>query len=243
MITLSPNTTKTFHPLHIDFESYKDTYRQKIQESIKFAGQDLDFFTEVKVRNLMGLTRRHLGKPEGLTILDVGCGVGITDFHLTGHYKKLHGIDLGKGIIRKAAALNPKASYLSYAGKKLPYRTGSMDVTFAICVMHHVPRDQIASFAHEMVRVTKKGGLIAVFEHNPWNPLTLRAVSTCDLDEDAILLRRTQVAHLLEGAGAAVVEKEYILFTPFRGAFFELLDRWLGFVPLGAQYFVAARKK
>jgi SAM-dependent methyltransferase len=117
-----------------------------------------------------------------------------------------------------------------------------MDVTFAICVMHHVPQKQMASFAGEMVRVTRKGGVIAVFEHNPWNPLTLRAVSNCDLDQDAILLRRTQVAHLLEGAGASIVEKKYILFMPIRGALFALLDHWLGFLPLGAQYFVAARK-
>ena len=233
---------KAFHPSHIDFELYKDNYQQKVQESIKFAGQNLDFFTEVKVRNLLDLSLRHQGDPKRLTILDVGCGVGITDYHLTGHFKKLHGIDLGPGMIRKASALNPKASYRYYKGGKLPYPTGSMDVTFAICVMHHVPQNQIASFTREMVRVTRKDGIIAVFEHNPWNPLTLRAVSTCDLDGDAILLRRTQVAQLLEAAGAAVVEKKYILFTPIRGTFFALLDRWFGFIPLGAQYFVAARK-
>jgi SAM-dependent methyltransferase len=239
---MGSNKTKSLRPSHIDFERYKDTYQQKVQESIKFTGQDLDFFTEVKVRNLLNLTRRHRGDPKSLTILDVGCGVGITDFHLTGHFKKLHGIDLGRGMIRKASTLNPKASYRSYKGGKLPYPTGSMDITFAICVMHHVPQNQMASFAREMVRVTRKGGVIAVFEHNPWNPLTLRAVSNCDLDQDAILLRRTQVARLLEEAGASIVEKKYILFTPVRGALFALLDRWLGFMPLGAQYFVAARK-
>ena len=235
-------TTKVFHPAHIDFERYKDTYQQKVQEAIKFTGQDLDFFTEAKVRNLLHLTRRQLGDSRRLTTLDVGCGVGITDFYLTGHFKKLHGIDLGRGMIRKASILNPKASYRFYKGGKLPYRTGSMDITFAICVMHHVPQAHMGSFSREMVRVTRKGGIIAVFEHNPFNPLTLRAVSTCDLDVDAILLRRTQVAHLLETAGAAVVEKKYILFTPFRGVFFALLDQWLGFIPLGAQYFVAAMK-
>jgi SAM-dependent methyltransferase len=224
-----------------DFERHKDTYRQEIQKSISFIGQDLDFFTQAKAEWLLELTRRYLGNPSRLKVLDVGCGVGITDHYLTGHFGKVHGLDLSPGVVRKAKRLNPKASYRHYGGQTLPYRSNSMDVTFAICVMHHVASEELSRFASELARVTKKGGLIAVFEHNPLNPLTQIAVSRCEMDNDAILLGMGKVKGLLKGGGK-VVEKKYILFTPFRAPFFRLLDRFLGWLPLGAQYFVAAIK-
>jgi SAM-dependent methyltransferase len=226
----------------VEFERYKDTYRQEIQESISFIGQDLDFFTQVKVDYLLDLTRRYVGDPAGLKILDVGCGVGITDHYLIKHFRKLYGVDLSRGVVRKAASLNPKAAYRRYAGKTLPYASQSMDVTFAICVMHHVVPGGLNRFIEEMARVTKKGGLIAIFEHNPWNPLTQIAVSNCDMDDDAILLRTRQVEKLMGQAPVKVVEKKYILFTPFHGGFFRLFDRSLSWLPLGAQYYVAAKK-
>ncbi len=229
-------------PSRVEFERYKDTYRQEIQESISFIGQDLDFFTQVKADYLLDLTRRHVGDPSKLKILDVGCGVGITDYYLIRYFRKLYGVDLSRGVVQKAAALNSQGSYRHYAGKILPYPSQSMDITFAICVMHHVMPDGLSQFVSEMARVTKKGGLIAIFEHNPWNPLTQIAVSNCDMDDDAILLRTRQVEKLMGQAPVEVVEKKYILFTPFRGGLFRSFDRGLSWLPLGAQYYVAAKK-
>jgi SAM-dependent methyltransferase len=225
----------------VDFERHKDTYQQEIQKSISFIGQDMDFFTQVKTDCLLDLTRRYLGDPSRLKILDVGCGVGITDHYLTGYFRKLYGIDLSSGVVRKAKALNPKASYRHYRGRTLPYPSNSMDVTFAICVMHHVVPEALSRFASEAVRVTKKGGLIVIFEHNPLNPLTQIAVSRCEMDDDAILLGLGKIQKLL-GAGAKIMERKYILFTPLRAPLFRFLDRHLGWLPLGAQYYVVARK-
>lgn len=233
---------KTDLGLRVEFEHYKEIYRQEIQKSISFIGQDLEFFTRVKAQLLLDLTRRYVGEPSALKILDVGCGIGITDHYLTRHFRKLHGVDLSRGVVKKAAALNPKASYRHYAGLKLPYASNSMDVTFAICVMHHVFPGHLGHFVSEMVRVTKKGGMLAVFEHNPFNPLTRVAVSRCELDEDAVLLRRRQVAGLMERCPVKVMERNYILFTPFEGKAFRALDRALGWLPLGAQYYVVAQK-
>ena len=42
--------------------------------------------------------------------------------------------------------------------------------------------------------------------------------------------------------GLKYLEKKYIFFTPFDMKPFSILDRFLGWLPLGAQYFVAARK-
>ncbi|HEY5038639.1 MAG TPA: class I SAM-dependent methyltransferase [bacterium] len=226
----------------IDFEKHKDQYQKEVQDSISFIGQDLDFFTEVKAGHLVKLARRYLGDPTFLKILDVGCGIGITDRYLVGQFGKVYGVEIAKGLARKAAKLNPKARYRSYDGENLPFPNDSMDVTFAICVLHHVPPTHFNAFVKEMARVTRKGGLVILFEHNPLNPLTLLAVNHCDLDDEAILIRRWKTGRLIDRRCSEILEKKYILFTPFRGSFFTLLDRLLGWLPLGAQYYVAGKK-
>ena len=236
------NKKSFFRKSRTVFELYKNTYRQEIQKSINFAGKDLDFYTQAKVSKLLSLTRQFLGSPHQLAILDVGCGIGITDFYLTSKYKKVYGIDVSRGAVEKAETLNPQAFYKSYAGKKLPYPKNSMDITFAICVMHHVVPDELDQFCKEMMRVTKKGGLVIVFEHNPFNPLTRHAVAHCKLDENAHLLSLKKVEDILVTSEGTIVDRRYILFTPFRGRLFSYVDNLLKRVPLGAQYLAAARK-
>lgn len=228
--------------LRVGFEKYKDVYQEEIQKSISFIGRRHSFFVEAKAEKILELTRRYVGNPDTLRALDLGCGVGITDCYLTSHFKKLHGIDLSRGIVKKAAELNPKVTYRHYAGSKLPYASNSMDVTFTICVMHHVLPSKLGAFVKEMIRVTRRGGLVLVFEHNPFNPLTRVAVSRCELDEGSVLLSMGRAKKILRENSLDIVETKYNFFTPFDGAFFKRLEGLMGWLPLGAQYFVAGRK-
>ncbi len=237
---VSKNLTDDF--VRIDFDKHKDKYQKEVQDSISFIGQNLDFFTEEKARHLQDLAQKYLKSPLKTKVLDVGCGIGITDRYLVGRFGKVYGVDISKGLVRKAARLNPKATYRYYDGKRLPFGADSMDITFAICVLHHVPPSQFNAFVKEMARVTKKGGLVVIFEHNPLNPLTLHAVNHCDLDDEAILIRRWKAGRLVQRRCGEILEKKYIFFTPFRGPFFAFLDRLLGWLPLGAQYFVVGKK-
>jgi SAM-dependent methyltransferase len=223
-----------------DFEAFKDKYGQEIQKSIDFIGQDFEFFIRRKAEILTRLVEQELGDPKKFKVLDVGCGIGLTDQHLTGHFKKVFGVDLSRGVVKKAAALNPKGSYKAYPGGKLPHPSNSMDVTFAICVLHHVEPVERDLFLSELARVTRKGGLVMIFEHNPLNPLTRVAVSRCDMDKDAHLVGLGATSGLLTSGRLQVFKKEYIFFSPW--TFLSGLDGLLGWLPLGAQYFVAARK-
>jgi hypothetical protein len=84
-------------------------------------------------------------------------------------------------------------------------------------------------------------GLIAIFEHNPINPLTQWIVRTCPIDENAVLLGRGRLSKLVSQAKFAAIESRYILFTPLDGARYRAFDRMIGWLPLGAQYYVSAR--
>jgi SAM-dependent methyltransferase len=223
----------------IDFSRKKDTYENEVQESIDFIGQGLDFFVELKANYLLDIARRRLGDPKSLSFLDIGCGVGLTDEYLKGDVGALHGIDVAEGVVERAGERNPWAEYSVFDGTTTPFRDELFDLTFAICVLHHVEPARWRGFVGELARVTKRGGLLVVMEHNPLNPLTRLAVSRCGFDEDAVLLRARQTHKLLAGAGLSLVEARYIAFFPWRGRTLRVAESRLGRLPLGAQYVVA----
>jgi SAM-dependent methyltransferase len=105
-----------------------------------------------------------------------------------------------------------------------------------------VPPAEREAFVEEMRRVTRPGGLVAIFEHNPLNPLTRKAVRDCPFDEDAILLTRGETRRRLAEAGLAEVEAPYIVFFPREGDLRSRVERRLGWLPLGAQYYVASSR-
>jgi SAM-dependent methyltransferase len=227
----------------VDFDQYTDSYRDAVEESIAFAGGDAARYVGAKARILVELARRSLGDPSRLEALDVGCGVGETDVFLKGAFEELQGVDLSAPMAERAAERNPWAAYSSYGqGDPLPYADESFDVSFAICVFHHVPAGERPALASEMARVTRPGGLVVVFEHNPWNPLTRKAVRDCPFDEDVELLSRPVARRLLAGAQLEPAESAFIIFFPQEGRRLERIERRLGRVPLGAQYYVAHRR-
>jgi SAM-dependent methyltransferase len=207
---------------------------------VAFSGQDAEYFTQMKARALVDLARRRVGDPARLTALDVGCGVGVTDRHLVDPFEHVIGVDIFDGVLERAAAANPGVNYRLYDGRTLPLEDGSVDVAFAICVVHHVPPPQWTAFVAEMARVLRPGGIAAIFEHNPINPLTRRVVSNCVFDEDAVLLRRRRARDLLRQVGLAPCEDRYIAFLPFGGKAVAPIEAALRRVPLGAQYYVSA---
>ena len=123
----------------------------------------------------------------------------------------------------------------------IPFDDGTFDFTFAICVLHHVPPSGWSRFVHEMGRVTRPGGVVAIFEHNPWNPLTRLAVHRCEFDDDAVLVSRRRLRHLLAGP-LQPLEERYIAFFPRGGDPYDRIEARLGRVPVGAQYYVAGRR-
>jgi len=226
-----------------DFDPYSGAYRDEVQRSIDFSGQDVGFFTDVKAERLIDLAARRLGDPGGLSVLDVGCGVGLTDAALEGRFGSIHGLDVSGASVALAAAANPWAEYRTYDGQTLPFDDDTFDMAFAICVLHHVDPPDRAGFTGEMRRVVRPGGLVVTIEHNPLNPLTRVAVSRCEFDEGVVLLRRKEMRDLLAANDLRTVEAPYILFFPWRAAAFRQIERALAWLPLGAQYIAVGQKR
>lgn len=226
-----------------EFDAHSETYRESVQRSIDFVGQEHDYFARRKAELLLDFSARHLGEPSQLSFLDVGCGVGVTDAALADRVGTLHGVDVAAEAVARAAHQNPTVTYRSYDGNSLPYDDCFVDVAFAICVTHHIPCEERARFFKELHRVVRLDGLVAIFEHNPYNPLTRVAVSRCDFDVGVELLRRRAVERLLTEARLVPIESRYIIFSTSERPRVIALERTLGRVPFGAQHYVVARRE
>ncbi|MBX3692216.1 class I SAM-dependent methyltransferase [Dokdonella sp.] len=224
-------------------DAYPDRYRDDVNASIGFAGVDMDMFTRGKVEDLVKLIDRVARMPASRAeCLDIGCGVGVMHPMLHGKVARLSGVDVSEDAVRDASSAHPQVNYEVQRNDRLPFADASFDVCSTVCVMHHVPPAQWRHFVAEAYRVTRPGGLFAVYEHNPINPLTRVAVWRCPFDHDAVLLRAGQTKALLREAGFEIAETRYLFFTPVDAAWARRVDGFLGWLPLGAQYVVCARK-
>lgn len=172
----------------------------------------------------------------------MGCGLRLTDEHLEGEVRALHGIDIAESVVEQARQRNPWAEYEVYDGATIPFVDELFDVTFAICVLHHVEPARWTPFVEELARVTIRDVLLVLLEHNPLNPLTRLAFSRCEFDEDVVLLRAGNTRRLVAKAGCAVAEARYIAFFPWRGSALRFAEGRLGRLPIGAQYAIVGSR-
>jgi SAM-dependent methyltransferase len=223
------------------FDAYSERYESVVQRSIDFSGLEHDFFLKAKARVLAELFAAHFGQGAKPSLLDVGCGVGRLHAHLGEVAGRLAGTDSSWTSIARARFDNPQVDYREGAEGKIPWANASFDVTLAVCVLHHVAPASRISLLHEMRRATRRGGLVVVIEHNPWNPLTRLAVARCPFDVDAEIFGARAACAMLRQASLERVKRRHFLFFPTAASYAAHLERGLGVVPLGAQYMAWGR--
>lgn len=231
-----------------EFDRHAADYDGGLDNPVKrLMGNSADQFIAVKARWLL---RREPGLGSGgLSLLDYGCGAGdmMRVLATLGARGELSGCDVSSGMLEEAArrwpeALGPAPRLAGQDGALTPFPDGRFDVAVISAVLHHVPvADRPAVYA-ELGRVLRPGGRLYVFEHNPRNPLVRYVIARTPIDADAVLLDAREVRHGLLDSGRYELETDYLMFMPPGLAFLRPIDRVLTWLPLGAQYAVAARK-
>jgi SAM-dependent methyltransferase len=225
------------------FDAYSDNYQQVIGDAISFGGQEHAFYLQFKARLIMDILRDSFPDPSSLSVLDFGCGTGGISRFLAPELPRLDGTDISAASLDQARAFIPGVRFTHAPETALPFADASFDAVFAVCVFHHIDPAARARSVAEINRILKPDGLVIIMEHNPWNPGTRLVVNRCELDRDAVLLSRGETKRLLTGASGLVLHAAgYFLVFPWDNAFTRACERILRRLPVGAQYFVAARK-
>lgn len=227
--------------LRAEFDLLADEYHEQHKTNVAITGEGPEYFAEYKIADLATLVRER-GLAAG-HILDFGCGIGnsVPFFRKYFGQSELHCGDVSARSIEIAQARFPGQEKYVLIGKNIPLPTHSQDIVFSACVFHHIPHEEHSHWLGELRRVTRPGGLLAIYEHNPLNPLTVRAVNTCPLDVNARLIRGGTLRQRALASGWEGARVDYKLFFPSMLKSLRPLEQHLGWLGLGAQYRLAAR--
>jgi ubiquinone/menaquinone biosynthesis C-methylase UbiE len=228
----------------VEFDLIADEYYLLHCKNIAASGESPEYFARYKVMDVVNeaRTRGIVAK----NILDFGSGIGnsLPYFAELFPHSSITCSDVSaKGIaISRARFPGISPVYVQIGGKELPFGDGSFDLVFSACVFHHIVASEHVLWLRELKRVTRKNGMLVIFEHNPLNPLTVSTVRDCPFDKNATLILAAHLAREVIEAGWQYPNSAYRMFFPHRLAFARPVERWLKKIPLGAQYFITARR-
>ena len=230
----------------VEFDKFADEYDAILASALAISGEEPAYFAEYKIRDLARayLTKEPL-RTGRISILDFGAGVG-TSVPFMRKYLPLSEITC-LDISRKSLAIGQArwgehARFLHFDGEKIPLRDASMDVVFVACVFHHIADREHIRLLQEFHRVLMPGGVAFIFEHNPHNPVTRRAVKTSPLDDNAKLISARAMKANLKAAAFSGIQIRYRVFFPSVLRALRPLEKWMMWLPLGAQYYAVAAK-
>jgi 2-polyprenyl-3-methyl-5-hydroxy-6-metoxy-1,4-benzoquinol methylase len=216
------------------FDAYARSYDDLHNENLTASGESLEYFAVYKLECL-----KRAGAPLGAPLLDYGCGIGNVTSVLARAFTDVHGYDPSSESLRVAAERMPSSTFHSDQ-RAVP--DSHFQAAVLSGVLHHVPRPDRVPTMQTVHQKLAPGGRVFVFEHNPLNPVTRRAVATCPFDDDADLLFPWQARRLLEEAGFSSVRLDYIVFFPRPLAFLRGLEPKLRFLPAGAQMLITGTR-
>ena len=228
-----------------EFDKFAEEYKSLHRENIACTGEDPEYFAEYKMKDLKRIVEATPSVPDTGFFLDFGAGIGASIPFFRKYFPDAHltCADVSKDCLEIAASNSgSSAEYVTFDGTCLPFADNSFDTAFASCVFHHIPPGEHVRLLRELRRVLKPGGVIMLYEHNPLNMLTVRAVNSCPFDENAILISASTMRTSFKSAGFLLSSVSYRVFFPRFLSLIRWMENWLKWLPLGAQYYIVASK-
>jgi SAM-dependent methyltransferase len=222
------------------FDDYVDNYDAACERGLQYAGESRDYFAKERVE----FTRQRAGERfDGCMILDFGCGPGHTTPHLLEAFP-------GASVV----GLDDSAEMIASATKRFGGRQArfvsefqevakaQFDLIYCNGVFHHIPPPERRAVMHELMERLRPGGLLALWENNPWNPGTRFVMSRIPFDRDAITLTYRESQRLLRSASFQLIGTTFHFYFPKALKALRSFEPMLRQLPLGAQYCVLGKR-
>lgn len=229
-----------------EFDKYARDYDDMHAENVKSSGYTPAFFDEYKVKEIARLLhdRNQTNKP--LHILNFGCGIGKSEQYLHKYfpYATIVGADVSNDSLDIAKKDNADLDCIRWELISETETIGfgdTFDVIFIANVFHHIPHSEHERILKDLRNHLRPNGRLFMFEHNPWNPITVKTIKDCPFDIDAVLLSPAYSKSVYQKAGFSGTSIRFTLFFPAFVSFLRPLEPMLSWLPLGAQYYIEAK--
>jgi ubiquinone/menaquinone biosynthesis C-methylase UbiE len=234
-----------------EFDKFARGYSGGNEDPLKrLFGENLDEFVYIKAKWLWNYLHKSQDKTilnEKYHLLDYGCGTGemLKWLQMFGFPGNLQGADVSQAMLDEAEkrwTTLPKPLFSCIGETKTDFADNSFSCIVATCVFHHIDSDERDAVLREIKRILVPGGILVVFEHNPFNPLTRLIVKRAAVDKNAILLYPAEIRDRFQKVFGVDYLLEYLMFFPPRIKMLYRLEKYLSRCPLGAQYAAVGRK-
>lgn len=227
-----------------EFDRFADSYVNLHAENISISGEGPEYFAEYKVKELARLLpTTSWGSVK--SILDFGGGIGSSVPHFNKYFPRseVTCLDISEKSLELGDQLHRgKANFRHFDGLAIPFPSEHFDIVFVSCVLHHISHTLHLGALREINRVLRRSGVVFIYEHNPFNPLTVHTVNNCVFDENAVLIQASRLSSTVSAAGFDCPEVRYRVFFPRALRLFRPLEKYLSWLPFGAQYSIFAKK-
>jgi SAM-dependent methyltransferase len=224
-----------------EFDRSAREYERLFQPWLKIAGASREYFAQSRVNWLSHVLHEQEIVPK--RVMDFGCGTGMSLTLLADilEAEQVIGLDPSEeslAVARESVGNGPVQ--LATPAKYLPQQ--DLDLVFCNGVFHHIPEAEQPVAIDYVYRCLRPGGIFAMWENNPWNPIHAFAMKHSEIDENAVPLAPPASRRLVGSERFRVIRTDYLFFFPGYLTWLHPLEKWLVKVPLGAQYQVFARK-
>jgi trans-aconitate methyltransferase len=224
------------------FDSYSKNYNRDLNDAISLTGHDTSSLTKAKLIKLQqlfpDLPQRHFN------LLDFGCGIGnlyefVKQFFPFASYT---GVDeSGESVNTAQSRFSNSSIFHNLASEN--WKNAQYDLIFSAGVFHHIPHDEHEKILKELSGLLNTNGKLAIWEHNPFNPITKKIVKDCIFDEDAVLIYPNRMKKNMLKIPLSNIQVTYTTFFPKSLSYLNILDPYMGWLPLGGQYITRGEKK
>jgi SAM-dependent methyltransferase len=226
-----------------EFDAFAGNYDAALNRGLSATGENRTFFANARIQYLRRCLRRLPEPALPPSVMDYGCGTGDALPLLRSVLKagRVLGVDVSGEELRLAGQKH-YGSWASFSSVADYVPGGDLDLIYCNGTFHHIPpgdRPQVLSVLH---RALKPGGLLALWENNPWNPGTRYVMRRIPFDRDAVPLSVREARRRVRAAGFEVLRSDFLFLFPRCLAPLRFLEPWVSKLPAGGQYQVLGRK-
>jgi SAM-dependent methyltransferase len=222
------------------FDRYAEEYEAQLARSLSPTGEDKNYYARGRMLWVLPQLRRLGVAPR--RALDYGCGTGTAAPHLLKELgaERVVGVDVSPRSLEVARREHAGAgARFCLISEYEP--AGEFDFAYTSGVFHHIPAGERGASVAYLSRALRRGGVLAFWENNPWNPGTRYTMSLNEFDRDAEMLSPPAARRLLSAGGFEILRADSLFYFPRPLAFLRWTEPYLARLPLGGLYLLLCR--